>query len=212
MICFTHYRGFYTLRKWLHYFSAFTFKTIVALIVVLCISSLCHGQSTEITSDSGEDEISPLRVGEKVPEDFWTREHLFYADGDTIRKSLEEYKGKLLVLDFWATWCGACRSSMPIVLNDVENFKGKVSLLLVNSTHYKDSYDTIHKCFIGPLARLGVKNQASIINDEKLVAHFPHISLPFYVWLDPFGRVLAYTGTGMISKETISYQLRHSKY
>src|SRR5699024_12782984 len=93
---FIHQQGKYALRNRLHYFSAFTGKALAALIAVLCISSLCHGQDAGTAPDSGEEEISPLSVGEKVPAEFWTREHLFYIDGDTVRKNLEEYKGKLL--------------------------------------------------------------------------------------------------------------------
>jgi len=44
-------------------------------------------------------------------------------DGKKVR--LSDYKGKMVVLDFWATWCGPCRGSFPRMQELVKKYKNK---------------------------------------------------------------------------------------
>jgi len=39
-------------------------------------------------------------------------------------KTLAEYKGKVVILDFWATWCGPCIASFPKIQELIEHYKG----------------------------------------------------------------------------------------
>src|SRR5690606_27713179 len=80
----------------------------------------------------GQATVEPLLVGQKVPEEFWIKEHLFYVDGDTIRRNLEEYRGKLLVLDFWASWCAICLHHMKGDRDLWKKYQKNTSVLRVN--------------------------------------------------------------------------------
>lgn len=53
--------------------------------------------------------------------------------GNSVK--LEDYKGKVVIIDFWATWCGPCISSFPGLQKTVNNYKdaNDVQFLFINS-------------------------------------------------------------------------------
>jgi thiol-disulfide isomerase/thioredoxin len=42
-----------------------------------------------------------------------------------VKKSLSDFKGKVVILDFWATWCPPCRQEIPHFISLYDEYKGK---------------------------------------------------------------------------------------
>jgi peroxiredoxin len=60
--------------------------------------------------------ISPLAVGALAPD-------FALADLDGKRRSLSDYRGKVVMLNFWASWCGHCRSEIPALVAVYGDYK-----------------------------------------------------------------------------------------
>ena len=156
---------------------------------------------------SGSETIKPLLVGQQVPEEFWTKEHLFYVDGDTVKKNLEEYRGSLLVLDFWATWCAICLHQMGAKQSLFSRFPDKANLLFVNPLETKDTYASI----LGQRERLSEFSTTpiftSIIEDKLIQQLFPNHIYPRYVWIGPRGNLIGLTTARFVTEENLKEML-----
>ena len=50
------------------------------------------------------------------------------ADGEHI--SMDDLQGKVVLLDFWAIWCGPCREALPHIKQVVKKFQGEPLVIL----------------------------------------------------------------------------------
>ena len=66
------------------------------------------------------------------------------VDGQHV--SMDDLQGKVVLLDFWATWCGPCREALPHMQNVAKNFRGQPLVILSVSL---DSDEQKWKEFIG---------------------------------------------------------------
>jgi peroxiredoxin len=70
---------------------------------------------------------SPANVkeGDRAP-DF----ELYTLDGELIK--LSDYTGKIVIVDFWATWCGPCRMAVPELVELQDEYKDDLIIIGVS--------------------------------------------------------------------------------
>ena len=170
-------------------------KITVLVILYHLVSTFSLSAQTP-RKDSGADGLikaQPLLVGQKLPEEFWTREYLIYNNGDTSRQTLEAYRGKLVVLDFWATWCAICLGQMKEKDALFSRFPNDAKLIYVNPIQTKDTYASIYKIH-DRLSECALSGKfQSIIEEDYLQQLFPNHIYPRYVWIGPRGDLIGST-------------------
>src|SRR5437762_3020166 len=83
-------------------------------------------------SDGTNDKKSLLPVGTAAPD--WE-----LTDGEGKLQTLAQYRGKIVVLDFSATWCGSCAAVMPQMQKLHEKYQDKgVVVFGVSTWEQKD--------------------------------------------------------------------------
>ena len=61
-----------------------------------------------------------------------------YPDVDGKMVSLSDFKGKVVLVDVWATWCGPCRQTAPIMKELAKEYAGKIVIYKVNVEKQKE--------------------------------------------------------------------------
>ena len=80
--------------------------------------------------------VLPDGSSKKVTPDFT----VFTAEGVPV--DFSDFKGKPVVLNFWASWCGPCKSEMPAFQEAWEEYGDEVQFLMVNLTSQSESVAT----------------------------------------------------------------------
>lgn len=169
-------------------------KAILLLgIALLHMFSLSAQTPRKDSGANGLNNLQALVVGQKIPEEFWKKKYLIYNNGDTTRQTMEAFRGKLLVLDFWATWCAICLGQMKEKEELFSRFSNKANLVFVNPDQTKDTYKTILRMNDKLAASSLTGRFHSIIEDDYLQQLFPNRIYPRYVWIGPRGDLIALT-------------------
>lgn len=109
------------------------------------------------------------------------------SDLDNKPVALERYKGKPLIVNFWARWCGPCRAEIPELIKFRNAHKGKVEVLGIGiednaepAKEFAKAYDMDYPVFVAK--DQGIPLMQALGNTKA--------GLPYTLFIDRNGQVI----------------------
>ncbi len=162
-------------------------RTLVVILAILvatiAVSFLLQLRDSLLDRLPGLPEAVPTQ-GEAAPD--FTLETL---DGETV--SLSDYRGRPVVLNFWATWCVPCREEMPLLQETYEAHQAEGLVIL--GVNVRENPEAVRR-FLG---EVGVDFPVVLDPDVAVVNRYLVTSLPMTFFIDREGQLRTLVVGGM---------------
>ncbi len=158
---------------------------IISTVLVLIAGTYFADKVTRVTSKIPADNTAGTDVatGQPAPE-------VTFKDLDGQSVSLSQYRGKVVLVDFWATWCDPCRVEIPWLIEMQQKYGAKGFTVL------GVAMDDEGKKVVAPF----LEKERFDVNGQKFPMNYP-IVLGSDEIADKFGGLLGYPTGFLISRD-----------
>src|SRR6266851_1399626 len=136
----------------------------------------------------------PMRATAASAKDRKAAPDFTLTDANGVPVKLSDYKGKVVLLNFWATWCGPCKLEIPWFIEFEKTYKDRGYATLGVSLD-EDGWQAVK-----PFARQKAINYTVMVGNDRVAQLYGGIdSLPSTFLIDRDGRI-ASVHLGLVSK------------
>jgi len=170
------------------------YRILKILIVVLLIAVIVAGMMVFNRKPAEEaPETTAAPESANLAPDFT----MYDIDGNTYK--LSDFRGKPVILNFWASWCGPCKAEMPDLEKAYQAHGEEVQFLIVNLT---DSSSETVETASGYIAEQGYTFPVYYDIAMEGALAYSIYAIPMTYFIDASGEVRAIQ-EGMISEEVL---------
>jgi thiol-disulfide isomerase/thioredoxin len=158
---------------------------IIGTVVALIVATYYADKATRLKTKSSVDGAVRAAAAAGTPEPDVTFKDL---DGKDV--PLSQYKGKVVLVNFWATWCEPCQVEIPWLIEMQQKYSSKGFTVLGVDV------DDEGKAAVAPY----VAKERFNVNGQKLLMNYP-VLLGDDAVADKFGGLLGYPTSFLISRD-----------
>lgn len=156
----------------------------ICLLLLLSAIGIAKGQNKVI------------KIGDTVPELYFDKIINFHEQ----KATLSNFKGKAVILDFWATWCKPCIGAFPKNDSLQKMFADKLQFMLVSN----EDPSTIENLYRRLKSTYNISLPSASDTSGKISTLFNVRVIPHYVWINANGIVKAITGSHELNVKNVN--------
>jgi thiol-disulfide isomerase/thioredoxin len=153
-------------------------------------------------------EIKPLIIGDQTPD--IEVNNIYNYSSPSLH--LNQLKGKLVILDFWATWCSSCIKEFPKMQDLQKQFSNQVQILMID-TDSSETEKHVNNFLTRRKDRTGEAfTLPYALHNYEVGQYFPHREIPHYIWINRSGRVVGITNAEDVTAKNVEAFLNDTSY
>jgi peroxiredoxin len=123
------------------------------------------------------------------------------SDSKGASVKLSDYKGQVVLLDFWATWCGGCKVEIPWYMEFQNKYKAS-GLSVIGVSMDDDGWKSVK-----PFLEKQPVNYPVVIGNPELAKRYMVDAMPMTLLIDREGKI-ADSHVGMVDKDAFEGEIR----
>ena len=121
---------------------------------------------------------------------------------DGVRHTVADYRGKVVIVNFWATWCIPCRAEIPDLEHEYRSHRDNVVVLGID---WKESRDTVASF----MTEIGATYPVLLDSDGATYSAFEVSALPSTFVLNRAGKLVK-SRLGIASRDTLEAEIQQA--